>query len=472
MLRSGLNPIPLLLLGLVTLCPAAIATAIAQGLEFSGYRAERLPLPADVLPSCMAVRPDGTLAVGSMDGDILLLLDSDDDGIPDAYHRWAGTLPHWPLGMIAEGDDLIVATRSALIRLSDTDGDNWADRWLTITDEWDVTRDHHDWTTGIARWPDGSYVVSPVTDDVRERSVEGRHHLRGKAIKVDPETGSVDILAHGLRYPTGWATRSTDGLVVFTDNQGQQKTNCEINVLRPGHWYGYPSQADPPSGPEDAPLYTPNILIPYPWARSVNGLAFAETEGNFGPLEGQLVLCEYNNRFILRASLEEVDGEIQGACYPFLGSLLGPLTLAFAPDGTLYVGSIREPSWGAEPEQGAIYRVRFAGDPVFGIAEATAEPDGFTLCFFTDPPDPDLVLDPTRYAVKRYHHVFQGAYHSPPTDIEFLSVASVEPGDEPHSVRLTLREPLLPGRIYEIRADLPGAEPDIAHYTLHRIPQP
>jgi hypothetical protein len=33
-----------------------------------------------------------------------------------------------------------------------------------------------------------------------------------------------------------------------------------------------------------------------------------------------------------------------------------------------------------------------------------------------------------------------------------------------------LREPLIPGRIYEIRADLPGVEPDIAHYTMNRVP--
>src|SRR5690606_11361202 len=107
------------------------------------------------------------------------------------------------------------------------DEDGWAERWTTITDAWDVTKDHHDWTTGIAHWPDGSYVVSPVTDDVRERTVEGRHHLRGKAIKVDPADGAVSVLAEGLRYPTGWATRPADGAVFFTDNQGQQKTNCE-----------------------------------------------------------------------------------------------------------------------------------------------------------------------------------------------------------------------------------------------------
>ena len=97
-----------------------------------GYVATRLLLPPDILPSCLAVRGDGTLAVGSMDGDRLLALDTDRDGNPDRYRRWAGTLPHWPLGLLAEGNDLVLATRSALLRLSDQNGDGWAERWQTL----------------------------------------------------------------------------------------------------------------------------------------------------------------------------------------------------------------------------------------------------------------------------------------------------------------------------------------------------
>lgn len=435
-----------------------------------GYEVVRLPLPADVLPSCMAVRPDGGLVIGSMDGEILDATDADGDGLLDTYRRRAGTLPHWPLGLLSEDGSLLVAARGALLRLSDRDGDGWAESWVTVSDAWDVTRDHHDWTTGIARWPGGGWVVSPVTDDVRARDVEGRHHLRGKAVLVEPD-GRTRVLATGLRYPTGWATRR-DGAVFFTDNQGQQKTTCEIDQLLPDTWYGYPSQADPPDGPRGARRYRPVVRIPYPWARSVNGLAFAEAGGRFGPLEGQLVLCEYNNRFLLRASLESVEGVDQGACYPFVDGLLGPVCLAFAPDGTLYVGSLREPAWGGEPEQGAVERIRFTGDRSFGLRELTAEPDGFALHFFAEPPDPEATRDPSRYHVRRYRHVFRGAYHSPPTDEEILGVERVEPRADGPGVRLVLREPLVEDRIYEVRMDLDGASPAIGHYTMNRVPRP
>jgi glucose/arabinose dehydrogenase len=466
-----------LLAVLIVLAPVATrgaeprpASSPSASTGVSGYVVEKLKLPADILPSCMAVRPDGTLLVGSMDGDLLRMSDSDGDGRLDRYTRWAGTLPHWPLGMRAEGDEVLVATRGALLQLSDRDRDGWAERWRTLSDAWDVSRDHHDWTTGIARWPGsgGGWVVCPVTDDVRTRDILGRHHFRGKALHIAPD-GTTTAVAEGLRYPTGWATRPGDGAVFFTDNQGQQKTTCEINRLVPGGWYGYPSQADSPTGP-GTPYIPPSVRIPYPWARSVNGLEFVTTGGKFGPLEGQLILCEYNNRFILRASLDEVDGQTQGACYPFLENLLGPLCLAFGLDGALYVGSLREPAWGGEPEQGAIYRVAFTGHPGFGIEEVKARPDGFALRFFKPPADPGTASDPHRYLIRRYHHVFQGSYHSPPIDEEALHVLSATLEPDGRTVFLSLKEPHVADRIYELRTTLADANPGIAHYTMNRVP--
>jgi hypothetical protein len=234
-----------------------------------------------------------------------------------------------------------------------------------------------------------------------------------------------------------------------------------------GGWYGYPSQADPRApGKRVVP---PAVRIPYPWARSVNGLAFADCGGRFGPLDGQLVLCEYNNRFILRASLEEVNGQTQGACYPFLERMLGPLCVAIAPDGNCYIGSLREPSWGGEPEQGAIYQVRYRGQPQFGIREVRAAADGFVVHFFTAAPDRAAASNAKQYGVRRYHHVFQGSYHSPPSDEESLHVRAAELLEDGMTVRLRLRETLIPDRIYELTTKLP-ASPAVAHYTMNQCP--
>jgi hypothetical protein len=137
----------------------------------------------------------------------------------------------------------------------------------------------------------------------------------------------------------------------------------------------------------------------------------------------------------------------------------------------LYVGSLREPAWGGEPEQGAIYRVTFSGRPAFGIQEVKARPDGFALTFFSPPADPSAANDPRRYLIRRYHHVFQGSYHSPPTDEEALHVASARLENDGRTVRLTLKEPPHADRIYEIRTTLPDADPAVAHYTMNHTPK-
>jgi hypothetical protein len=73
--------------------------------------------------------------------------------------------------------------------------------------------------------------------------------------------------------------------------------------------------------------------------------------------------------------------------------------------------------------------------------------------------------------IRRYHHVFQGSYHSPPTDEENLHVrAAVLQGDG-RTVHLDLKEALRADRIYEIRTTLAGAEPSVAHYTMNHLPE-
>ena len=374
----------------------------------------------------MAVRADGTLVVGSMDGDVLLVTDSDGDGVLDRYTRWAGTLPHWPLGMRVGGRRPAAGDAGGLLRLSDRDRDGWAERWRTLSDAWDVSHDHHDWTTGIAAWPGGRLGGLPRDRRRPEPRRQGLPLPAGQGRSRGSRRRN-NVLAEGLRFPTGWATRRATARSSSPTTRGSRRPPARSTGWSPATGTATQQGRLPRGSPDSVPA--PVGPLPYPWARSVNGLEFADTGGEFGPLEGQLVLCEYNNRFILRASLDEVDGQEQGACYPFLDNLLGPLCLAFSPPGVLYVGSIREPAWGAEPEQGAIYRVTYSGQPAFGIQDVKARPDGFALTFFAPPADRVAAADPKRYLIRRYHHVFQGSYHSPPTDEENLHVtaAALEP---------------------------------------------
>jgi hypothetical protein len=111
-----------------------------------------------------------------------------------------------------------------------------------------------------------------------------------------------------------------------------------------------------------------------------------------------------------------------------------------------------------------------SGRRAFGIREVNALPDGFSVSLFAPPSDRAAAEDPSRYKVRRYRHVFQGAYHSPPTDEEALHVVAATVAADGRRVRLTLREPLIADRIYEVRTTLADAEPPVAHYTMNKVP--
>ena len=103
--------------------------------------------------------------------------------------------------------------------------------------------------------------------------------------------------------------------------------------------------------------------MPYGWARSINGVAYDNTGGKFGPFAGQFFMAELMfGGAIVRANVEKVNGVYQGACFPFWGKgLLGPVCLAFDPRGKLYVGGITEPGWMAQPDRGALFRIDYTG---------------------------------------------------------------------------------------------------------------
>ncbi len=150
----------------------------------------------------------------------------------------------------------------------------------------------------------------------------------------------------------------------------------------------------------------PAIQIPHPWTRSVNGICFLPRSlpGNarFGSLAGQGIGCEYNGRFLVRFTLQEVDGTVQGAVYPFsrptdedspsvsdarspdsdAHGFIGPLCCAVSPGGDLFIGGIQDSGWLGGANVGEIVRLRPNGRTSNGIREIRATPHGFEIHIF------------------------------------------------------------------------------------------
>src|SRR5690606_23256689 len=126
------------------------------------------------------------------------------------------------------------------------------------------------------------------------------------------------------------------------------------------------------------------------------------TGGKFGPYAGQLLVGEMNHERIVRVMLESVDGELQGACIPFIdgnGLRMGNNRLAFAPDGSLWVGQTDHGWAGAE----GLQRIVYTGETPMDLYTMSLTPTGFDLVF-TQPVDEEAAMNRTNYQLRHYFY--------------------------------------------------------------------
>ncbi len=455
-----------------------VLTAAVQhegALERPGYRAVAYPRPKTatgedrVMPSAVAVHPrDGRVFVASMKTGELFVLRDPDAGAKAHFENYTGGLFEEAYSLLAEADGLYVLHRRNLTRVVDTNGDGRADRFDRVAALPHGVGETYDYAYGLARDRTGAFVLSYAP--------YANRHLPGSggALRLVPGKPPREI-AFGMRNPVGWCA-GPDGAIFFTDNQGEWVATNKLSHVAEGRFYGFPNPGQPQHAKK--PAGKAAVWVPYAWARSINGVAHDHTGGKFGPFAGQVFLAElmYGGA-IVRANLEKVNGEYQGACFPFWGKgLLGPLTLAFAPTGRLYVGSVTEPGWMAQPDRGALYGIDFTGEVPFEIQSIHVRPQGFRLVF-TRPVAPETARRAASYHLEHHRYEYTGAYGSPELDRTAVPVRRVELAADGRSVELTTA-PLVRERVYLISA--PGmrspAGEALVHptgaYTLNEIPAP
>jgi glucose/arabinose dehydrogenase len=455
--------------------PQFVDAGGAEGvLARPGYGAIAYPRPKTasgedrIMPSAVAVRPrDGRVFVASMKlGEIFTLDDPDGDGKRAHFRDYAGGLFQEAYGLLAEDDALYVLHRRNLTRITETAGDGGAARFDRIALLPHGVADTYDYAYGLVRDRTGGFVISFAP--YANRQLPGS----GGAIRLLPGQEPSEI-AFGFRNPVGWCA-GPGGEVFFTDNQGEWVATNKLCHLAAGRFYGFPNPAQKQHTRK--PAGKAAVWVPYGWARSLNGVAYDNTAGKFGPFAGQFFLAELMfGGAIVRANVEKVNGEYQGACFPFWGKgLLGPLALAFDPRGHLYVGSITEPGWMAQPDRGALYRIDFTGQVPFEIQSLHARPQGFRVVF-TRPVSAAAGRDPASYRVDHYRYEYTGAYGSPELDRTAVPVLRVALAADACSAELTLPG-LVRGRVYLVSA--PGvrsaAGQTLVHpagaYTLNEVP--
>lgn len=482
------------LLASATAAPAADAPK-----EADYYPIITFPTPEGVVleAGALTMLPDGRLAVSTRRGEIYFVENflSDAPHAPEKikYQRFASGL-HEILGLAYKDGWLYVTQRCELSRLKDTNGDDRADLFETVSDTWGINGDYHEYAFGSPFDRDGNlWVVLCLTGSFTSDS-----KFRGWCLRID-ENGRVIPTCSGIRSPGGIGFNA-QGDCFYTDNQGPWNGTCSLKHLRPGAFMGHPAgnkwydqpgvkeaMGDKPQEPQSGsrfmteakkiPEYNPPvILFPYDkMGKSASGVCCDTSGGKFGPFAGQMFVGDQSHSTIMRCCLEQVKGHYQGACFMFReGFGSGTLPILQLADGSLIVGGTNR-GWGSRGNKPfALERLVWTGKVPFEVHEMRAKPDGFELTF-TQPVDKTTAADPKSYDLKTYTYIYQASYGSPEVDQTTPKITDIKVADDGRSARLTIDD-LQEGHVHELH--LPGVRSadgqpllhNVGYYTLNYIP--
>ena len=448
----------------------------------AAFRSEAFPLPkeANLLITGMDFLPNGDLAVCTWPGEVWIIEGA--QGAPAAakYRRFARGLAE-PMGVAVRDGKIYVGTKQALYRLTDTDGNGEADLFECLNQSWGYTGSYNAFAYGPVFDKAGNFILANAGHSGRWDAP-----YMGWGIRISPDGAKLDAICSGFREPNGIGTFGPDRDVFVSENQGQWMAACKLNHVTPGKFYGHPSAWPAPQ--EEYGKHTrfdpPAVWFPYKLARSTTGICEI-TDDRFGPFKGQLMVGDFQNAIVTRVQLEKVNGEYQGAVWPFLKQFQsGVNRLAYGPDGKLYVGGCQAPiSWKAvAPLDFALERISYTGKLPFEVKAVHALRDGFELTF-TQPVEAKAAADPESYDVTQYGLKYHSKYGSPEFDHDgkenaatVIKVAAATVSPDKLKVRLKL-EGWKPGYVTMVRSlDVKNAAGDnlvndAFWYTLNQFPK-
>jgi hypothetical protein len=275
------------------------------------YTIEYIPLPEGLSGETggIAFMPDGRLVACFRRGEVMTYHPQTKE-----WKLFAQGL-HDPLGIAAVGNnEILVMQRPELTRIKDTDGDGLADLYQTITDDFGMSGNYHEFAFGPLVAKDGSYFISlnlasngaGIRDELRGRydslGRQGRMYscvpYRGWVLNVSPD-GKVTPWACGFRSPNGLGF-DREGNLFVSDNQGDWIGTSTLHHVEQGKFYGHPSSLVWKEGfPDVNPLTLPveqlnqmrtkaAVLFPQGiMANSPTQPIIDNTGGKFGPFTGK-----------------------------------------------------------------------------------------------------------------------------------------------------------------------------------------
>ena len=456
--------------------------------------------------SGMAKLPDGRLAVAIRKGEVWLLSNVYDEPPSNVgYHRFASSL-HEPLGLLFHEGSLVTVQRTEMTRLLDKNKDDICDEYETMATGWGVTGNYHEYAFGPKADSKGNLWLTlnlglglkgeQKSAAIANKTLGVTQALwRGWGMIVTPD-GKLQPMCAGMRSPSGLGC-NLSGDVFYSDQQGNWVATNSLHHLRSGAFYHHPeslASVDQPGAtlepvaeiPDGLPfpeavkklsiLKPPAVWLPYKKVgQSATDIMADASEGKFGPFAGQLFVGEFTQSSINRVFLEKIDGEYQGACFPFReGFASAVLRLEQGTDGSVFAG-LSNRGWSSlGPASYGLQRLVWTGRMPMEMKEIRAQPDGFEIVF-TKPVNRESASQLNSYRLSSHTYRYQSQYGSDDILEKQLDVTKATVSDDGLRVRLVV-SPLRELFVHTLNASgvrsIDG-EPLLhneGYYTLNQIP--
>ena len=390
---------------------------------------------------------DGRIALSTWDsrGSVYLLSKSDVGTEMDVKEIASGLAE--PLGLKIVDGIIYVMQKQEITRLVDVDGDDVIDRYETVANDWGATSNFHEFGFGLAYQDDKFFVTLATAIAPGGVSLKDQNQDRGSILRVDPKSGQVDIIAHGLRVPNGIGVGLDDELFV-TDNEGSWLPANKMVHVKEGAFYG--SRAVDFPGTDHLPVQNPVVFLPR------DEIANSPSEPaalNVGPYHNQMICGDSTHGGLKRIFIEKINGDYQGAVFRFSqGFEAGVNRIVWDSDGSLIVGGVGG-GGGNWFQPGkltfGLQRMVYSGAPVFEMLAVRAQQDGFEI-EFTEPLAEESGESASDYFVQHWTYLPTKDYGGDKIHLQKLTVDSVEISADRTKARLKIND-LMPNRVVYIR---------------------
>ncbi len=193
--------------------------------------------------------------------------------------------------------------------------------------------------------------------------------------------------------------------------------------------------------------------------------------GNFLLLRRQALIGDVQNGKLSRVDLEKIDGEYQGASFPFIYNQLGGGVnrLIFDKQGTLWVG-LTGRGWAAGE---GLKKIAYTGKVPHEILHMKLTKTGFHLTF-TKPVDRADAANVANYSLSHFELDWHAGYGTSASKQQTVTPLSAKVSADGREVTLQLPE-LLKEKIYSLHINgldaMDGSklEHPTAYYTLNRL---